>query len=173
MWLELFRMVGIVAFMHAASLAALAVTGPKNAVLVACSSVVLVFFLSAVTYMMAIKKLDGVSLSAQVRPLLSPALACVPMVLAIYGLRRLLGVAHLFMPDAAMVTKLDHLRVFGPRLVLEIVVGAAVFVPSALVLAPRTSRELLAMVRDRRRGASSDAARAPAADSGAAGAESP
>ena len=70
MKLELYRMVGIVLFMHVASLAAIAIV-PRQAMLVACGSVVLVFFLSAITYMVAIRKLNGVSLVDQIRPLLS------------------------------------------------------------------------------------------------------
>ena len=49
----------------------------------------------------------------------------------------------------------ERASVFGPRLAIEVVAGAVCFVPSALILAPTGSRQLLRMVRNalqRRRG---------------------
>jgi hypothetical protein len=57
------------------------------------------------------------------------------------------------------------MRVFGPRVVVEMLVGALVFAPSALILAPQQSRDLLRLVRgaaQRRRGGGEEAG-APAA----------
>jgi lipopolysaccharide exporter len=156
--LETARMIGIVVLMHLCTLAALAFVGPARAVLFACASVVTVFSLSAFTYMLAIRELDRVPLIDQIRPILSPVVACIPMALAVYGVREALALGHLLTPDHPLLTKLDHVRIYGPRLLLEIVVGAVVFVPSALLLAPGASRELLALVRDalKRRRAGAD-----------------
>ncbi len=171
MYLELARMVGIVVLMHVCTLAALAFTDQRRAILVACASVVMVFLLSSFTYMLAIRKLDRVSLIDQIRPLLPPSVACIPMILAIYGVREALALTHLLSPDHVMVTRLDRAAVFGPRLVLEILVGIGVFIPSAFLLAPKTSREFLAVLRDavrRRRGGHARPSVEPAA--GGAGA---
>ncbi len=148
MVLETARMVGIVVFMHAFVLMGRSVSGRPYAHLWACASVLVVFSLSAFSYMVYIRKLDGISLVNQILPLLPPILACVPMVLAIYGERHLMLRLGVFPTPLDTHSNLERLMVFGPRLVVEILVGAVAFVPSALVVAPSASREFIAVVRD-------------------------
>jgi lipopolysaccharide exporter len=147
MILETLRMLGIVVFMHVCTLVALAFF-PGAAVLVACAAVVMVFTLSAFSYMLAIRKIDGVPLVAQVLPFLPPSLACVPMILAVYGARQAMWRWGLFALDHHAVTFTDRFHVFAPRLLVEILVGAVVFVPSALILSPRTARDFLRLILD-------------------------
>lgn len=160
MVLEIGRMLGIIVLMNAFILIGMATQGKGHAVRWACASVVLVFTASAVSYMIAIRKLDGVSLREQIAPLLPPLLACAPMVLAVIAMRRLFTYMHMFIVQQPALTIGAQIRLFMPRLILEIVLGAIVFVPSALLLAPRSSRELVGLVRDavrRRRGAAVEA----------------
>jgi lipopolysaccharide exporter len=164
------RMVGIVVLMHLFTVAAKAATHsegthhPRSSIpiLAACASVGFVFSLSALSYMLVIRKIDGVSLKAQILPLLPPTLACLPMVLAIWGVRQALFKFGIFVA-ADVVGSAARVRMYAPRLLLEIVVGAVVYVPSALLIAPRASRDFLRMLRDgmrRRRGGGDDAGRA-------------
>ena len=98
----------------------------------ACAAVGVVFALNSLSYMWVFKRTDGLSLSAQLAELLPPVMACVPMVAAVVVAERALGAAGC--PPVV-------------RLLVEIGVGAAVFVPSAFVLAPSTSREFVALLR--------------------------
>jgi lipopolysaccharide exporter len=148
MVLETARMVGIVVVMHAFVILGGAVSGRRYAHLWACASVVVVFNLSALSYMWVIKRLDGISLADQILPLIPPLVACVPMMLAVVGERQLMRVLGVFPTPPDTHTVVERILMFGPRLVVEIVVGAIAFVPSALVLAPKTSREFLAVVKD-------------------------
>jgi PST family polysaccharide transporter len=153
--METARMLGIVVFMHLTALIAVRVLGPDAAIAAACGSVVAVFAASAFGYLVLIRKLDGVPIVDQILPLLSPFLACAPMVLLVYALQR--GLDHLaaFRVDPSVVGFAERARVFGPRLAIEVVAGALCFVPSALILAPTGARQLLHMIRDaaqRRRG---------------------
>ena len=153
--MELARMVGIVGVMHVTALVARRVLGPEAAVAAACASVVAVFAASAFGYLLIIRKVDDVSLVDQLVPLVSPLLACAPMVLLILLLQQRLGRIAIFDVDQPLLGFGARAAVHGPRLVLEIVAGALVFVPSALLLAPTASRQLLGMLRaaaQRRRG---------------------
>jgi PST family polysaccharide transporter len=161
MVLETARMIAIVVFMNLFIIAGWRLQGPQHAVRWACASVVFVFTMSGLSYMFVFRKLDGVSLKDQIFPLVPPILACVPMVMAVVGVRRLIMFLGLFRLDHPALRIADQVRVFAPRLVIEILVGAVVFVPSALIFAPRASRELVGLVRDaiqRRRGAAHDEA---------------
>jgi len=105
----------------------------------ACVAVGLAFGLNTLSYMGLLRKKDGIPLRAQLAELAPPVLACGPMVLAVVAFE------HAFAGAAAP----------GVRLAAEVVLGGLVFVPSALVLAPRTAREflgLLATAVQRRRG---------------------
>jgi PST family polysaccharide transporter len=145
MVVETFRMVGIVVFMQLTTQAVAHLFGPDAAKLAACASVVGVFALSALGYMVAIERLDGVSLGAQVRPLIPPLIASLPMVLVVVLVQRALG--HVAWAGA-LSSFGARARVFGPRLALEVAAGAMAFVPSALALAPTASRQLLRLARD-------------------------
>lgn len=98
----------------------------------ACAAVGLVFALNSLSYMCVFKRTDGLTLSAQMVELLPPVLACAPMVAAVVFVERALVLA-----GCRPIV----------RLLAEIAVGAAVFVPSAFVLAPRTAREFVALLR--------------------------
>lgn len=98
----------------------------------ACAAVGLVFALNSFSYMCVFKRIDGLSLSAQLAELLPPVFACVPMVAAVAGLEHTLA--------ASGVRPIL-------RLVTEVGAGAAVFVPSAFVLSPATAREFVGLLR--------------------------
>ncbi|MFT3765983.1 MAG: oligosaccharide flippase family protein [Minicystis sp.] len=169
MALETGRMLGIIVLMNAFILIGMR-TGPGHAVKWACWSVVTVFALSGVSYMWAIRRLDGVSIFAQLVPFFPPALPCIPMVLAVRGVRWLIVRFGLFTVGHPVVTAWDQIRVFAPRVAVEIVVGAVVFVISAFVLTPKTSREFVRLIRNavqKRRGSGAEGA-APASEAPAA-----
>jgi hypothetical protein len=98
----------------------------------ACVAVGVAFALSALAYMAVIKQTSGVSLGEQLAALGPPLLACFPM--------------------TAVVLLLEHTLAgtTSPwiRLAMEIAAGGLVFVPSAWMLAPVASRELLALLRE-------------------------
>ena len=97
----------------------------------ACAAVGLVFALNSLSYMLVFKKkTDRLPLSAQLAELGPPVLACVPMVAAVVALRRLLPAASPWL-----------------ELPAEVAVGAAVFVPSAFLIAPAATRELVGLLR--------------------------
>ncbi len=154
--LECMRMVGVVVFMHLAIEVAKRALDLDATILVGCAAVVSTFALSALTYMVVVRGLDKVSLVAQILPLMPPAVASIPMILTVHlASQRLAGIA-LFRSAGPLVTFAERAAVFGPRLAALVLVGAAVFVPSALLLAPRSARQLLDMMRGalaRRRGA--------------------
>jgi PST family polysaccharide transporter len=169
MILETARMVGIVVFMSLFIKIGMQ-KGPGHAVRWACASVVFVFSLSALSYMWSVRKLDGVRLRDQILPLVPPVIACLPMAAAVVGARRIITRFGLLIIGSPEIHgTVDQIRVFTPRLFVEILVGAVVFVPSALILAPRASRELIDLIRDavrRRRGGGAEEAHAEAAAAG-------
>jgi PST family polysaccharide transporter len=144
--MEMARMFGIVIFMHLAALGARHALGPEAAPAATCAAVVAVFALSAFGYLVIIRRVDGVSLVDQLVPLLSPIVASTPMMLVVYGVQRGLDRVAFLGAGHPLHTFGERARVFGPRLLVEIVAGAVCFVPSALLLAPSVSRELLRMV---------------------------
>jgi PST family polysaccharide transporter len=108
-----------------------------------CSAVGIAFATRALMTMAFVRKLDGTPITRFLVELLPPALACVPMVLAVIGVREGLG--------AVGVVK--HL----PLLIAETLTGGVVYVAAALVIARKASRELLRLARQavsRRRGRS-------------------
>lgn len=128
-WLKVIAIVG--------GIAALGAAGGQ---LWACAGVGLAFGLHALASLALVRRLDGISYATLLRPLVGPLLACVPLVAAVlavrYGLRPFHGLPR------------------GARLTSEIVAGGLAFVLSALVVAPRASRDFLGLVKDviRRRG---------------------
>jgi lipopolysaccharide exporter len=124
MLLEITKTVGLLA-----AIALLGRLGP----LWACAAVGIAFALGSFGYFWVIRRTDGLPLRAQILPLLPPIFACAPMVLAMLAARR--GIAALGgAPDAV-------------DLAAELFVGALVFLPSALLLAPAASRDLLGLLR--------------------------
>jgi PST family polysaccharide transporter len=96
----------------------------------ACASVGFVFGASALSYLWAIKKGAGISLTEQLGAIAPPLLACVPMVVVVIVAERALAPVA---PPAA-------------RLITEVLLGALVFIPSAFLLAPRAARELCDLI---------------------------
>jgi lipopolysaccharide exporter len=105
----------------------------RHAELWGCIAVGVAFGLNSLGYMWVIKRVDGLSFHTQIFPLLPPIVACLPMVLAVVGLRHLL--AGIVLP-------------IGLGLAMETLAGAIVFVPSALLLAPTASQDLLRLLRN-------------------------
>ncbi len=113
-------------------LAAIALLG-RLGPLWACTAVGVAFTLGSFGYFWVIRRLDGLTLRAQILPLIPPVLACAPMVLAILAVRR--GLVALGGPPASIA------------LLAEVLVGALSFVPSALLIAPSASHDLLGLLR--------------------------
>lgn len=99
----------------------------------ACAAVGIAFALGSFGYFWVIRGTDGLTLRDQILPLLPPIIACAPMVLAMLAVRR--GIAALGGTTDAV------------DLAAEFFVGAFVFLPSALLLAPAASRDLLGLLR--------------------------
>jgi PST family polysaccharide transporter len=113
-------------------LAAIATIG-RLGELWACAAVGVAFGASALGYLVAIRRVDGTPMRQTTLPLLPPILACVPMALAVVGVRHLLLMAGIH-PGGLM-------------LVTETLSGGIVFVPSAFLIAPRAARDLLGLVK--------------------------
>lgn len=112
----------------------------------ACGAVGLAFGLSALSYLWAIHKVDGTPLSKLILPLFPPLLACVPMAFGVFEFQRFI-VQH---------TRVSHAAVLAG----EVVVGVLVFIPSAFLIAPGATRELIGLLRNaraRRRARASEA----------------
>lgn len=110
----------------------------------ACAAVGIAFAMDSLAFMWVIRRVDAIPLRTQILPLLPPIVACVPMVLAVLGLRHLI--------EGVAIAK-------GLKLTLETLVGALVFVPSALVLAPSSSQDFIKLLKHallRRRHRASD-----------------
>lgn len=124
MILEVTKTIGLLA-----AIALLGRLGP----LWACAAVGIAFTLGSFGYFWVIRRTDGLTLREQILPLLPPVLACAPMVLAVLAVRRAL-VALGGAPGAV-------------ALGAELLVGALVFLPAALLLAPSAARDLLDLLR--------------------------
>jgi O-antigen/teichoic acid export membrane protein len=144
MILEIAKTVAVVVVMHLFAGWMPRRFGPGEAW--ACVAVGLVFAADAFLYMAVIRWTSRIPLRAQLAALAPPVAACVPMVLAVAALEGTLAGAA---PP-------------GLRLAVEVAVGAIVFVPSALLLAPGAAREFLALLSAALRGATG----APAARAG-------
>lgn len=124
MWLEVTKTAGLLA-----AIALLGRLGP----LWACAAVGIAFALGSFGYFWVIRRIDGLTLREQILPLLPPVLACAPMVVAVIAARR--GIVALGGASSAV------------GLAAELLAGAVVFVPAALLIAPAASRDLLALLR--------------------------
>jgi lipopolysaccharide exporter len=122
----------------------------SHASLWSCIAVGLAFGLNSLGFMWVVKRVDGLSLRAQIGPLLPAIVACLPIVLAVLGIRYLFG---------------DRTFPNGIQLTAETLGGALIFIPSALLLAPSASQELLKLLKhalQRRRGRTSEPPPPPA-----------
>jgi PST family polysaccharide transporter len=104
----------------------------------ACAAVGLAFGASALGYVVAVRRVDGIPVKDMLAPLLPPLVACVPMALSVMTVR-------------AGAMRLGHATT-GATLALEILAGAVSFAVAALVLAPSASRALLGHLRSARAG---------------------
>lgn len=98
----------------------------------ASASVGVVFTASSLAYMLVLRFADDIPLTRQLAAILPPLLATAPMAVAVVALERALAAASVAAPL---------------RLAVEVSAGAAVFVPSAFLLAPAAARELLSLLR--------------------------
>jgi PST family polysaccharide transporter len=114
-------------------LAAVALFGQMGP-LWACVGVSVGFLFHAISGMWVIKRVDGIPLFAFVRSCSPPLVACIPMVAAVLGARWL--------------WEQHGWNVRGLGFGVEVLVGALVYIPSALVLARGTSMDLIELVRD-------------------------
>ena len=102
-----------------------------------CAGAGLAFSINALGFLYVLVRRCGFRARDLVGPLLPPLIACLPMGLAVNALHRVLS----------LPTSLT--------LAVEVLAGAIVFIPSALLLAPTSSRDLLGLLRkglERRRG---------------------
>jgi lipopolysaccharide exporter len=99
----------------------------------ASTSVGVAFGAHSLAMVLSVAYLDKISPARFVPGFLGPLAACVPMAAAVLGTRH--GLPWLGV-DSALVS-----------LLVEIAVGAAVYVPSALLLAPGTARDMLSLLR--------------------------
>ena len=98
----------------------------------ACAAVGLVSAVRAFITAVVMRKVDGVGLWKFFGPQLMPVVACLPMVAAVVGIRT--ATAGVAMPNVA-------------RLVLEVVVGAIVYVGAAWAVAKPTVRDALDLAK--------------------------
>ncbi len=99
-----------------------------------CACVGLAFGAHAIASLVFVKRLDGVALAPLLASLARVLASCIPMVVAVLLLRAVLGYS-LHLPSVL-------------RLLLETLLGAVVYPPSALLFAPSPARDLLARVVD-------------------------
>ncbi|APR88148.1 Succinoglycan biosynthesis transport protein exoT [Minicystis rosea] len=97
----------------------------------ACAAVGVVFALNSLSYMLVFRRTDGLSLTTQLRDLAPPLVACAPMVAAVIAVQAPL--AHLHINPVV-------------KLGIAVGVGAAVFIPSAFIVAPRAAREFISLL---------------------------
>jgi PST family polysaccharide transporter len=138
MIIESLRTIGVIVLMFAFGRYAPRLVGPglgawSRGEHWACASVGLTFGLGSLGYMWVLQKRDGITLGAQLRELLPPIVACVPMAIAVVTVQRWLAAGDM-RP--------------GLRLAVEVVTGVVAFVPSALLLARRTSLEFIELVEN-------------------------
>jgi PST family polysaccharide transporter len=105
--------------------------------LAACGAVGIAYTLRALFGLYVAKVGSGIDMVGFLSQLVAPLVACAPMVAAVMGLRVLLNRLDLTQP------------VF--QLALEIPTGIVVFIAAAFLIAPRSARQLLSIVRDRAR----------------------
>jgi PST family polysaccharide transporter len=102
-----------------------------------CAAVGIAFLLRALGGIYLTRSVSGIPMWTFLSRLIPPLLACVPLAGVVLGTRVLLGRAGLHTPWLVLA--------------LQIVAGASAYVGSAFLLSPASARDLLGMVRDRRR----------------------
>lgn len=99
----------------------------------ACVSVGIAFGAHSLAMLIAVGRYDKISLSRFLPGFVGPLLACAAMAAAVLAARHGLLYLGLKSPLAGLI--------------IEIAVGAAAYVPSAFIFAPRTARDLLQLLR--------------------------
>jgi len=153
------RTLSVLEMLKAAAVVGLIATVGRYDVHVACVAVGIAYTLHALASVYAVKRTDGIPMMSIIGPQILPLVACVPMAVAVYGIR------------FGVVTTLGWPSWLS--LLLEIFGGAITYVIGGLVIARKQSRELLRIARDirasrRRGGSDSDAppsSSAPGSDS--------
>lgn len=124
------RIVPVLEWLSLAVMVASLVTVGRLGTLWACGAVGAAFVLRTLALLIAVQRLDHIPLRRFVLPLLRPLAACVAMVAAIFCVR----------PALAGVTP-------AIRLILEIAVGAAVYLAGARLIFRSAAVEFLGLVR--------------------------
>lgn len=99
----------------------------------ACAAVGVAFGAHTVASLWVVDRAEKLPIREIVMTMLAPVLACIPMVVAVEAMRHGLHTLGI------------HSAFIG--LGLEMLAGALVYIPSALLIAPNTSRDLLALSR--------------------------
>jgi PST family polysaccharide transporter len=115
------------------SVVALLLTLGRLGPLWSCVAVGLAFVIHSLASMMVVQALDGISIASLAAKCGPPLAACVPMVAGIVATEQVLSRARAC-PSAVV-------------LVVQIVVGALVYVTSALLMARAASQDLLGVLR--------------------------
>ena len=100
-----------------------------------CGAVGLAFFFQAIAGLWVVTR-DGLSLGGTLLGLARPLLSTLPMAAAVLGARWGLAAVGLQSPKLGLI--------------VEIIVGAVVYVPSAFLIAGDTARDLLSLIRKRK-----------------------
>lgn len=129
------RDVSFIEVSGAVVLLALIATIGRASPIATCIAVGIAFTFKMLVAMFVVRRADGTPVWRFLGQLWAPLLACVPMALAVVGVRHGLGSVGLSAGWA--------------MLGVEIVVGAAAFVGAAFVVAPGPAREVVAIVRRR------------------------
>ena len=120
---------------------AMMIAAAPYGIMAMCTAVGAAFLFQALAGLWVVTR-DGLSLSATLLRLARPLLSTLPMAAAVLAVRW--GLAAIGLRSAQL------------GLIIEIVVGAVVYVPSALLIAGDTARDLLSLIRNRKQAPSPD-----------------
>jgi lipopolysaccharide exporter len=140
-------------------LVAMFALGKLGGPLWACAAVGVAFAANSLSYMWVIRAIDGISLRAQLLPLVPPLVATIPMAFAVLAMRRFWAWF-----DPPWVPMLSPIL----PTVVEVIAGAVAFVPSAMLIAPSTTNEVIKLLKTsiRRRAQAELVATPPSAERG-------
>jgi PST family polysaccharide transporter len=125
----------IIEWLNLALLMGLLATLGRISPLWACGSVGIAFTIRSVFGLYLVRETAEISILRQLAQLMPPLLACVPMAGAVFGVRWA-------MVRVGVTAPVVHIGV-------EVLLGAAVFIGSALLVARRPAQELVTLVRRR------------------------
>lgn len=151
------RIIMVLEWSKTVSLLGIMIVLERVSVYWACAAVGIAFALNSFAYAGVIRWLDRISLREQLLQLVPPLLACAPMALLIHFIElpvsRTAGkfVADFFLSVSSLATIPSTKVIAGTTMIVEVLLGAVVFIASALLIAPGASRDLVRIVRDARR----------------------